>query len=135
MKSLNFAFAASGFFLGLAVASAFFLLRPSPAITPSSVASEDLHPAFHVYMAGQVHQQGVVEIWPDEKVTVSQAIALDGGLDSFGDQKRIKLIRRLSDGTSKVIAVDLKIDQLGGARDPFVQAGDLINVPQRVADF
>jgi hypothetical protein len=135
MISRDFRLIATGFLLGAFLASSLFLFHhflftTRPPVDSTGFAGSSPS-GFQVYLAGDVHQQGAVEIRPGEKVTVSQAIALDGGLADFGDQRSIRLIRKQLDGTSKVIPVDLKISQLGGVNDPFVQAEDVINVPQR----
>ena len=101
----------------------------------SSALAAISHPAFRIYLAGQVHQQGAVEVRPDESMTVSQAIALDGGLADFGDRRHVKLLRPQADGTSRIIRVDLNFAAMGEARDPVVRPGDLINVPERQVNF
>ena len=58
---------------------------------------------------GQVLKQGAVEIPSNEKLTVSQAILLVGGLADFADKRRVKLIRKKADGTTQVTIVDLVI--------------------------
>jgi len=73
----------------------------------------------------------VVEIRPNETLTVSQAIALDGGVAAMADARNVRLMRRRADGSSDIIPVDLQISDSGYAKDPAVQPGDLINVPEK----
>lgn len=103
---------------------------PAEAITPTSSQSNGL-----VYLYGAVHKQGAVTIRPGEALTVEQAIILDGGLLDFGDERRVKLLRKMPNGTSQITLVDLKACDDGQAKDPLVQANDLINVSERTSSF
>jgi protein involved in polysaccharide export with SLBB domain len=103
----------------------------------------------HVYLSGEVHQQGAVEIPAGGKLTVSQAIIADGGLTDFADSRHITILRKNADGTSQVIHVDwIKImgGNIGTSGYPYdmpphldndvpIQAGDTIVVPKRLANF
>jgi polysaccharide export outer membrane protein len=95
------------------------------------------HPLGKVYLMGQVQKQGAVEIPSNETLTVSQAILLVGGLADFADKRKVKLIRKMPDGTTQTTVVDLiEILEKGHTdRDPAVQPGDTINVPQRLINF
>jgi len=90
-----------------------------------------------VYLTGQVHNMGAIDIPPNEVFTVSKAILLDGGMADFADERRVRLIHHNADGTSTTTIVDVKAITSGkkGAKDPVVQDGDTINVTQRLINF
>jgi len=94
-------------------------------------------PLGRVFITGQVKEQGAIDIPANEVLTVSHAILLDGGLADFADRRRIKLLHRNADGTTKKTVVDLKkiLDQGHAELDPVVQDGDTIDVPQRTFNF
>ena len=94
-------------------------------------------PLGRVFITGQVKEQGAIDIPANEVLTVSHAILLDGGLADFADRRRIKLMHRNADGTTKKTVVDLKkiLDEGHAELDPVVQDGDTINVPQRTFNF
>jgi polysaccharide export outer membrane protein len=91
-------------------------------------------PLGRVFITGQVKEQGAIDIPANEPLTVSHAILLDGGLADFADRRRVRLLHRNADGTTKQTIVDLKkiLDEGHANLDPVVQDGDTINVPQRL---
>ena len=95
------------------------------------------HPLGKVYLMGQVQKQGAVEIPSSEKLTVSQAILLVGGLADFADKRRVKLVRKKPDGTTQTTVVDLVeiLEKGHSERDPVLQPDDTIIVPQRLINF
>lgn len=95
------------------------------------------HPKGKVYLMGQVRTQGAVEIPANENLTVSKAILLVGGLADFADRRKVKLVRKKSDGTTQTTIVDLVeiLDKGHADRDPVLQAEDMIIVPQRLINF
>jgi protein involved in polysaccharide export with SLBB domain len=94
-------------------------------------------PIGKVYITGQVKEQGAIDIPPNEVFTVSKAILLDGGLADFADRRRVRLLHHNADGTTKTTIVDLKeiLDRGHSEKDPVVQDGDTINVPQRLINI
>jgi polysaccharide export outer membrane protein len=94
-------------------------------------------PLGRVFITGQVKEQGAIDIPANEPLTVSHAILLDGGLADFADRRRVRLLHRNADGTTKQTIVDLKkiLDEGHANLDPVVQDGDTINVPQRLINW
>ena len=94
-------------------------------------------PIGNVYLTGQVKQQGAIPIPPNEVLTVSRAVLLDGGLADFADRRRVRLLHHNADGTTTTTIVDLKeiLDRGKSQKDPVVQDGDTIDVPQRLINF
>ncbi len=90
-----------------------------------------------VYLTGQVRQQGAFDIPADETLTVSKVILRAGGLGDFANRKKVRLVRRLPDGKSQTIYVDLAqiLDKGDFAKDPVIQADDVISVPERLINF
>jgi polysaccharide export outer membrane protein len=90
-----------------------------------------------VYLTGQVHTQGSIDLPANESMTVSQAILTIGGLADFADRRRVKLIRKTTDGKTQTIIVDLKeiLDRGHSEKDPVLEPGDTINVPEKLINF
>jgi polysaccharide export outer membrane protein len=93
-------------------------------------------PRGKVYLMGQVHP-GAIDIPADGNLTVSRAILLDGGLADFADRRKVKLMRKKADGSTETIIVDLVevLDHGQADKDPIVQPGDTINVPEKLINF
>jgi len=93
-------------------------------------------PLGRVFLTGQVKAQGAIDIPPNEVLTVSRAILLDGGLADFADRRRVRLLRTVNGKTTTTI-VDLKeiLDRGHAEKDPPVQAGDTIDVPEKLINF
>jgi hypothetical protein len=103
---------------------------PLPA-SPPPPSEAAFQPGGKIYLAGDVRREGAFDIRPDETVTVSQAIALAGGVAASADARNVTLSRRRADGSSQIIPVDLKLSDSGYVKDPTVEPGDLINVPDK----
>ncbi len=89
-----------------------------------------------IYIMGQVHQQGAIELPPNEPLTVSQAVLLNGGLADFADKHRVKLIRKNAQGVAVTTTVDIEAVYRGRSdKDPVLQPGDTINVPEKLINF
>jgi protein involved in polysaccharide export with SLBB domain len=89
-----------------------------------------------VYLMGQVHTQGAVELPANESLTVSQAVLLNGGLADFADKHRVKLIRKGPDGKAVTTIVDIEAIYRGRSnKDPVLQPGDTVNVPEKLINF
>jgi polysaccharide export outer membrane protein len=93
-------------------------------------------PLGRVFLTGQVKAQGAIDIPANEVLTVSRAILLDGGLADFADRRRVRLLRTV-DGKTTTTIVDLKeiLDRGHAEKDPTVQAGDTIDVPEKLINF
>ncbi len=102
-----------------------------------AINSLSTSPIGNVYLTGQVKQQGAIPIPPNEVLTVSRAVLLDGGLADFADRRKVRLLHHNADGTTTTTIVDLKeiLDHGKSEKDPVVQDGDTIDVPQRLINF
>jgi polysaccharide export outer membrane protein len=91
----------------------------------------------HVYLSGQVHQQGALEIPPDERFTLSKAILKAGGFADFANKRKIRLIRKNAAGKAETTVVDLAavIDHGQLDKDPELQPDDTIIVPEKFVNF
>jgi protein involved in polysaccharide export with SLBB domain len=94
-------------------------------------------PRGKVFIMGQVHMQGAIDIPADGNLTVSRAILLDGGLADFADRRKVKLMHKNADGSTETTIVDLVevLDHGHSDKDPVVQPGDTINVPEKLINF
>ncbi len=90
-----------------------------------------------VYLTGQVHAQGSVDLPANQPLTVSQAIMANGGFADFANQRRVTLIRRQGDGTSKKFVIDVKDILMKGhsEKDIVLEPNDTIQVPEKLINF
>jgi polysaccharide export outer membrane protein len=89
-----------------------------------------------IYIMGQVHTQGAVDLPPNEPLTVSKAVLMNGGLADFADKHRVKLIRKMPNGKTQTIIVDIEAVYRGKSdKDPVLQPDDTINVPEKLINF
>lgn len=90
-----------------------------------------------VYLTGQVRSQGPIEIPPDERFTLSKAIAKAGGFADFANKKKVKLVRRLADGSSQTQIIDVEAVTVRGELDKDVelQPDDAIIIPEKFINF
>jgi protein involved in polysaccharide export with SLBB domain len=91
----------------------------------------------HVYLSGQVRQQGALEIPPDEHFTLSKAILKAGGFADFANKRKIRLIRKNAAGNAETTVIDLAavIDHGQLEKDPELQPDDTIIVPEKFVNF
>jgi polysaccharide export outer membrane protein len=82
--------------------------------------------AARIYVDGQIERPGEY-VW-NPQITALQAIAGAGGLRDTADEDRFVVLRRGTDGTQQVIAVDLE-EGGEGNRDVFLAPYDLVVVP------
>ena len=90
-----------------------------------------------VYVTGMVGAQGPQDIPPDETFTLSKAIARAGGVAQFGNDRKIKIVRKNSAGASETTVVDLDeiINKSRIDKDPLLQPDDLIVIPRKLINF
>jgi protein involved in polysaccharide export with SLBB domain len=92
-----------------------------------------------VYIWGQVHNQGPLDIRVNENLTVGQAILRAGGFADFANKQKVKVVRSATDGANKneTIMLDMAqiLEQGKVDKDVVLQPGDLIIVPSRLINF
>ena len=90
-----------------------------------------------VYLTGQVHAQGAVDLPANQHLTVTQAIMATGGFADFANQRRVNLIRRKADGTTEKFVVDVKdiLTKGHASKDIELQPDDTIQVPEKLINF
>jgi polysaccharide export outer membrane protein len=89
-----------------------------------------------ITVMGDVRAQGEMDYPADETFTLSKVILRAGGLGDFADMRKIKLIRKTRAGYQTYIC-DLKPVFREGRldRDPTVEPGDTIIVPEKLWNF
>ena len=89
-----------------------------------------------VFLSGEVNRQGSLELRPDERLTVSQAISEAGGFSDFANKRKVKVVRK-STRTPTQIVVDVAEIVNKGRLDLDVplEAGDVIVVPARLINW
>ena len=90
-----------------------------------------------VYLTGQVHAQGAVDLPANQRLTVTQAIMETGGFADFANQRRVNLIRRKADGTTEKFIIDVKdiLTKGHAGKDIELQPDDTIQVPEKLINF
>jgi protein involved in polysaccharide export with SLBB domain len=89
-----------------------------------------------VYITGQVRNQGPIDIPPDETFTVSKAIMRAGGFADFANTRKVKLIRKKGESSETILVnVDEVVKKGRTDKDPVVEAGDTIIIPERLINF
>jgi protein involved in polysaccharide export with SLBB domain len=90
-----------------------------------------------IYVTGLVAAPGAQDMPPDEIYTLSKAVTRAGGVAQFGNDHRVKIVRREADGTTQSMEVDVgeilnkgRID-----KDPVLMPNDLIVVPRKLINF
>jgi protein involved in polysaccharide export with SLBB domain len=90
-----------------------------------------------VYVTGVVGGPGPQEMPPDEVYTLSKAITKAGGVAQFGNDHRVKIVRKNPDGTTQNTEYDVgEIINKGRIdKDPVLQPNDMIVVPRKLINF
>jgi polysaccharide export outer membrane protein len=92
-----------------------------------------------VYVWGQVHTQGAVDLLFDQKLTAGKAILMAGGFGDFANKKKVKVVRRANDdnGAAQSFEVNM-VDVLENnktAQDIVLEPDDFIIVSARAVNF
>jgi protein involved in polysaccharide export with SLBB domain len=92
-----------------------------------------------VYIWGQVHNQGALEIQMNENLTAGQAVLRAGGFGDFANKTKVKVVRAAADAKGEKQTFDLDMEQIlekgKTEKDIVLQPGDLIIVPSRLMNF
>jgi polysaccharide biosynthesis/export protein len=100
--------------------------KANPFVRPGDVIS--IAEAEQAYVVGNVLRPSAILL--KERITVSRAIAMSGGLMPDTKSDRVRIVRQAPDSISKTeIFVDLKAIDKRKAEDIVLQAGDIVDVP------
>ena len=92
-----------------------------------------------VYIWGQVHNQGALDIQMNENLKAGQAILKAGGFDDFANKTKVKVVRAATDAKGEKQEFDLNMEDIlekgKTEKDIVLQPGDLIIVPARLVNF
>ncbi len=99
--------------------------KANPYVQPGDVIS--ILEAEQVFVVGNVTRPSSIPL--KEPITVSQAIAMSGGVLPYTKSNRVRIIRQSPDKTKQEIFVDLKAIEKQQARDISLQANDIVDVP------
>ena len=92
-----------------------------------------------VYVTGNVHSPGPMEIPPDENLTVSRAILRAGGFDQFANQHKVKLVRKNASNPSGTETTIIDVADIIGKghaqKDMVVEPDDLIVVSKNWINY
>jgi polysaccharide export outer membrane protein len=90
-----------------------------------------------IFISGQVHRVGMVEIDKSEPNTVGKVILTNGGLSDFADARKIKIYRTTAAGQVQSLVVDLH-EVLEKGRidlDVPIYDGDLVVVGSKLVNW
>lgn len=82
-----------------------------------------------VYVVGYVIKPQAIPFNPN--LTVSQAVAMAGGVTPDGGMERIRVTQHLTDNKRREIVVDLKAIAKRRAEDILLQPYDIVDVPSK----
>lgn len=114
-----------------------------PTMHNTSSYDRPVHPGDRVvvracgiaYVGGHVGKPGAYSLCGSQQLTLSEVIALAGGVTPLTSEKHTYLIRTQVDGTKVVEEIDLHKVLLARAADPVVKEDDIIYVtPSTVKD-
>jgi len=89
-----------------------------------------------IYVKGRVRCQGAIDLPEDGTLTVSQAILLAGGFDTYANQRRVRLVRKTSDSQTETTIVNIRELREGlTCNDPRLQKDDTVIVPEILVNF
>lgn len=98
----------------------------NPYARPGDIIS--IPEAEQVFVVGRVVRPSSLQL--REQLTVSQAIAMAGGLSEYAKTDRIRVIRQLPGSKTKTeMVVDIKAIEKRRAPDLVLQANDIVDVP------
>jgi polysaccharide export outer membrane protein len=108
------------------------LYDPDPAfnvdVAPGDLISVQAKPTFAIYVHGAVMKSGSYTV--RQRVSLLQAITLAGGFSDRAAKDRVKVLRRLADGTTQEIEANLKRILEGKAEDILLEPNDIVVVPE-----
>lgn len=92
-----------------------------------------------VYVWGQVRNQGPIDLYVNENLTVGKAILRAGGFADFANKKKVKLVRSSGAAGEQKQTFELNMaDILEGGhteKDIVLQPDDFVIVPSRLINF
>ena len=92
-----------------------------------------------VYIWGQVHNQGPIEMQMNENLTAGQAVLRAGGFADFANKSKVQVVRGAVgvNGEKQTFKLDMQqiLEQGKTEKDVLLQPGDLIIVPSRLINF
>ncbi len=97
---------------------------------PSVSVSIKEYNSKRVEILGEVQKPGSIPLQPG--MTLLRAISLSGGFNSIANKNRITIRRRIKSGETRAATVSAEEIIANKIPDPPLQAGDSINVEQRV---
>jgi protein involved in polysaccharide export with SLBB domain len=90
-----------------------------------------------VYVAGQVHNPGPLDVQVNENLTAGQAILRAGGFADYADKGAVKVVRTSATGAEQIITLNMVdiLDKGKADKDILLQPNDMIIVSSRLINF
>ena len=101
-----------------------FFTDPSVSISIKEYRSK------RIEVLGMVAKPGSLPLEPG--MTLLRAISIAGGFNNIADKDRVTIRRRMADGSTKVVTISVEAIIDNEIADVPLQAGDSINVEERV---
>ncbi len=99
-------------------------------IEPNDVINVPVDREYRVFVMGRVTRPGAVKYKLSEGITLMQAIADAGGFAEGAKKSAIQITRKAKDGKEIKIRVNWKDLTKGRKKDPVLQEGDVVFVPE-----
>ena len=103
-------------------------LNPGDIIVIPSVAND-------VYITGNVKNQGILKILPDDELTAYTAILRSGGFSRFANKKKVTVLRDRGNGEKQLIPVSIKAVEKAKGSDILLEPKDIVIVPEKFFSF
>ena len=92
-----------------------------------------------IYIWGQVHSQGQLDMQMNENLTAGQALLRAGGFADFANKNKVQVVRGANGANGEKQTFNLDMEQIlekgQTEKDILLQPGDLIIVPSRLINF
>lgn len=99
-------------------------------LRPGDVVMVPYEKRIRIYVTGAVRNPNAHEFSADERVTILQAITMAGGTTDRANESKVKVLRKLPDGSEQQINVNLRRIMKGREPDLELQANDIVIVEE-----
>ena len=92
-----------------------------------------------IYITGETHGAGPMELPPDEALTVSKALLRAGGFGEFANKRKVRLVRKKADNPMETYTIIVDVEEIIEKglpdKDPVLEPDDMIIVPKKLINF
>jgi len=127
-----------GLLIGVILGGTSVYFLPARHGKPLANAEPAKRPASgRIYFSGEIKAQGAISVQTGDKITLTQALVLKGGLTDLADRTKIKIVRAGTPFGAEPEIVNLKeiVDDNHFEKDPVLAPGDMVVVYKRLVNF